>query len=320
MLLIRFVCAPAGRKPGTKQESVLMNRMDTSPAPQTPQWLAVLKKLVIYAVVPLLLMIFLTGPIIGAVRRNPSSAFLILAAFACAVGLNWLAYFAVNKKCPSQLIVAYGALLLTIVAFIAYTALPGYDERAVILSYIGACLGLAALVLASFWCASSRSRAAHVVAVGIWIVLGLVFVGAGYQVIRDFESNCVSRDTLITLGILIGLAVGLCVPRIVSAFRRAALRRRRTCQTTGQIVQIVGETHLDRDGDPITNRLVRVAYTVNDTAYEIRTTISPFTVWKYGKKALAGRELPVFYDPDNPANAFAERIDRHIMEQKQREV
>ena len=33
-----------------------------------------------------------------------------------------------------------------------------------------------------------------------------------------------------------------------------------------------------------------------------------------GKKSLVGQEIAVHYDPANPADAYADRIDRHFLD------
>ena len=290
-----------------------MNQSNPPRSGETPLWFILLKRAVLYALVPLLLLGFLAQPISEAVRQSPAAAFWILLAFLGAVGLNWAVYAAGKRKPPSLPVFAYGAFCLFIVTMIQYMALPGYSPVASSLSYIAAVLTLTALLLVSFWCASRASKAAHVTAVGIWIVLGFTVVGAAYQIIRDLESGDVTRDTWITLGILLALLVGFNVPGILSACRRFAARRRRTGQVMGRIVQIIGETHLDRDDDLVTRNHVRVQYTVQDVSYETRADISRYTIWRYGKKALVGCEVPVFYDPANPADAFANKVDKHVL-------
>ena len=84
-------------------------------------------------------------------------------------------------------------------------------------------------------------------------------------------------------------------------------------------MQIIGETSLDLDGDPVTRNHVRIQYTVEDRVYETRADISRFTTRRFGKEAFVGREVPVFYDPADPSDAFADRIDRHFFDQDRQE-
>ena len=63
-------------------------------------WTVILKKLFHYALVPALLLVFLARPIRGAALSRNAAAFLIPAAAACAVGLNWLAYARLYHKRP----------------------------------------------------------------------------------------------------------------------------------------------------------------------------------------------------------------------------
>ena len=64
--------------------------------------------------------------------------------------------------------------------------------------------------------------------------------------------------------------------RILSAFRRALSRRRASVWAAGTIVQIVGETRLDLDGDPLTRNHALIRYVVDDEVYETRADISRF--------------------------------------------
>ena len=81
---------------------------------------------------------------------------------------------------------------------------------------------------------------------------------------------------------------------------------------TGKIYQIIGETHLDMDGDPVTLKYALIRYEVDSTEYETRAEITDFALRWFGRKAFVGRTVPVFYNPDNPAGAFADRIDRRF--------
>ncbi len=289
-----------------------MNKASASLSRKALLALRILKGLVFYALVPLLLLILLARPVGEAVRRDAGAACRIPLMALGAVGLNWLIYRILRRKGPPAPVIAHGVLCLLAVTLIQIAALPGTDPRITDLAYIAAGLTLTALILMSLWCAGRKSKAAHIAAVGFWIVLGVICLGMAYQVIRDVEGRCASRDTWITLGILAAVPLGLCVPRIRRLCRRAEARRRRTGLTAGLIVQIIGETALDRDDDPVTRDFVRVAYTVDGVPYETRTGITRFAMWKYGKVIFLGREIPVRYDPANPGDAAADKIDRRF--------
>ncbi len=291
-----------------------MNKADAPRLRKSLLWITILKGLFMYALAPALCLLLLAGPIGNAAQNSDPAAFLILLAVLGAVGLNWLVYAAIHRRRPSLLVFAHGVFCVLLVLIIEYEALPGYQELASTLAVIGGCLALALLFLLSFWFASRRSRPAHTVAVGLWITIGLVAFFMLYQILRDIECRRVTRDTWITAVILLALIPVACWRRIRSSFRRTAFQKRASGLAAGRIVQIIGETHLDRDEDLVTDYHARVEYTVDDTLYETRAGISKITMRRFGKKAFVGRKIPVRYDPDNPADAFTERIDRHFFD------
>ena len=85
---------------------------------------------------------------------------------------------------------------------------------------------------------------------------------------------------------------------------------------SGKIVQIIGETHLDLDGDPVTEYLARVQYSIDDVPYETRADIALKTIRKYGKDAFVGRAVPVYYNPADPAEAFVNKLDKRMLPRK----
>jgi len=182
------------------------------------------------------------------------------------------------------------------------------------LAVIGGCLTLLFLFLFSFWLASRHSKFAHSAAVCLWVIIGLVFFFMLYQVIRDFESEHVSPDTWIMIVILAALIPAAFIRRIKSSRRRAELRRRATGLAAGRIMQVIGETHLDRDGDLVTDYHALIQYAVDDVPYETRADIYKLTMRRFGKKALVGQEIPVHYNPADPGDAFVNRIDRHFFD------
>ena len=280
------------------------------------RWCLILKGIFLYALIPALCLWLFPQPVGSAVRGSDSAAFLILLATLAAVVLNWLIYIMIQKKHPSLLVFAHGVLCLLLMALIEYSALPASGTLASTLSVIAGCLTLVYLFLLSFWLAAHRSRAAHVFAVGLWIVIGLIAFFMLCQVFRDFEIRQVTRDTWITIVILAALIPAAFVKKILASRRRASSRRRTSALASGRIVQLIGETHLDRDDDPVTDYHARVEYTVNDVLYETRADIYKITMRRFGRDAFVGREIPVHYNPDNPAEAFVSRIDRHFFDQE----
>ena len=281
--------------------------------------LTVLKGLLLYGLVPVLLLVFLAKPVSGAVRRSGAAALLILLAGLGAVVLNWFVYRLVRRQRPTLLVFAHGVLCLLALTLVEQEALPAYDPLASSLALIAGSLALACLLLLSFWFAARRSRPAHAVAAGIRITLGIILFFMAWRVLRAIEIGSVTPDTWLTLGFMAALLLGWCSPRILAACRRKKARRRKTGLAAGTIVQIIGETSLDLDGDPVTRNHVRIQYTVEDRVYETRADISRFTTRRFGKEAFVGREVPVFYDPADPSDAFADRIDRHFFDQDRQE-
>ena len=291
-----------------------MDRSDTAASRKSLLRVTIPRVLFFYALVPFLLLWFLAGPIAGAVRLSEPSAFWILLAALAAVGLNWYVYARFHRKRPPLPVFAHGALCLLAVLIIQVESLPAYSELAPTLAAAGASLAMAHLLLISFWLASRASRPAHAAAVGIRILLGVILFGMAYQIFRDLETRTVTRDTWITAGILAAFLLAFNGRRILSAFRRALSRRRASVWAAGTIVQIVGETRLDLDGDPVTSYLAPIEFTVEDELYKTRATISRYTVRRFGRDAFIGREVPVRYNPADPAEAFANRIDKHVFD------
>ncbi len=274
----------------------------------------VLRNLFFYGLAPALLLRLFAPAAVDAARRSDAAVFPILLTAAGIVGLNWLVYPAVRKKHPTLLVFSYGVFCLLAVLVLLAEALPGGHPLRSTLAVIGGYLAIAFLFLFSLWCASRRNKAAHSAAVVIWVLLGLMLCFMIYSVARDFEGRCVSMDTWINLGSICVFLLAFSTPRILSVHRRAALRRRAAGLAEGRIVQIVGETHLDRDGDPVTLHHARVCYMVGDEPYETRAGISPYAIQRFERKAFIGRSVLVHYDPADPASAYADRIDRHFFD------
>ena len=272
------------------------------------------KTLPLYVLAPAVCLYFLHQPISNAVRASGSAAFLILLAVFGLVILNWIIYAVTHRKRPSLLVYAYGLFCLLLVNLIEYNAIPAYEPLASRLATIAGCLALIFLFLLSFWFTARNTRPSRVIAVGLWIAIGLLAFFMLYQVLRDFEIRNVTSDTWITLLILIALIPAAFTYRIRSAFRRVTFRRRATGLAAGRIVQLIGETRLDLDEDPVTDYHARIEYTVDDVQYETRADIYKLTMRWLGKKALVGQTIAVHYDPANPADAYADRIDRHFLD------
>jgi len=294
-----------------------MNTAFPDPSPSHKPCLSssVLKGLILYAFFPAACLILLAGPIGGAVRASAPAAFLILLAALACVGFNWFVYTLVRRKRPSLLVFAHGTLCLLAAAVIEYEALPASDQLASTLAVIAGCLALLCLFLLSFWFAARRSRPAHVIAVGLWICIGVLALILFYRVFDDFRTRHVSLDTWITIVILTALVPGAFARRIRRAARLRKAQSRATGLAAGRIAQLVGETRLDLDDDPVTDYHARVLYTVGDTEYETRAAIRKLTMRRFGKKAFIGLEIPVRYVPEHPAEGYANRIDRHIFDQ-----
>ncbi len=291
-----------------------MNGQDTPRDRKTLKQVRILKALCLYALFPLLCLLLLAKPVGNAVRGSEAAAFLIPLAALAAVGLNWLAYTVLRRKRPTLLVFAIGVFWLLAVTVIAYEALPHSEPAASTLAIIAGCLAIAFLYLLSFWFASRRSRPGRVIAVGLWIIIGVISFFILYQAIRDIEIRNVTRDTWISFVILAGIAVAAFSRKIISSARRSRLRNSATAETEGVILQILGETHLDMDEDAVTDYHARVQYEVGGTVYETRTVIAKITWRRFGKKAFVGQKIPVYYDPDDPANAYTDRIDRHFFD------
>ena len=265
----------------------------------------ILKGLFFYVLVPALLL-WLLAPAAGeAVRGSDPAAFLILLAALAVVGLNW----------------RIGSVFLLIVIIIESEALPADHRLKSTLAVIGGHLGMVSAFLFSLWCASPRrSKLAHSTAVVIWVILGLTLCLMIFQVARDIEVRCVSLDTWINIGSAVLFILAFNMPWILSARRRSASRRRATGLAEGRILQIIGETHLDRDDDLVTLHHARVQYAVDGTPYEARAAISLYAVRRFGRKRFIGRTVPVYYDPSDPAHAYTDRIDRHFFDHQAAEA
>ncbi len=272
-----------------------------------------LRILLFYVAVPVVLLTVLAQLIRDTVLRSEPAVYWILLVALGAVALNWLVYALIRRKRPTLLVFAHGILCLLIVVLIEQFSFPGYYSVVSTLAVIGGFLALAFLFLISFWLAATHNKAAHSAAVVIWVILFLTLCLMGYQVARDIESRIVDRDTWITIGSIAAMVLAAFSPLILSSCRRAAARRRKTGLTEGRIVQIIGETRLDRYDEMVTRYHARIQYTVREISYETRADISKFLTRLHGRKAFIGREVPVSYDPENPAEAFVSRITRKLL-------
>ena len=273
------------------------------------------KALLFYILAPLLCVIFLSGPIGEAACRSETAAFLILLAALAAVILNWLVYTARHRKRPSTLVFSYGVLCLLIAAYMEHEAVPADGALSATLAIICGSLMMIFFLVLSHWFASRRhSKASLAIAVGLRIAFGVVLFLMACQVFRDFEIRRVSRETWITVAILIALLLAAAAPRLLSVIRRSLLRRRATAQTEGTITRIIVETHLDLDDDPVTLFHCAIQYTVDDHPYETRASVTRHILRRYGKENFIGRKIPVFYVPSDPSKAFMNRIDRHVLD------
>lgn len=279
----------------------------------------ILKGVFLYALFPVLCLICLARPIGNAVRDSDRAAFRILLITLGCVGLNWLVYTVLHRKHPSVPVFAWGIFCLLMITIIENEALPGYDPLTSTLTVIGGCLLLVLLFLLSFWLADRRSRPAHVFAVGLWITIAVIAFFMTVQVIRDIEIQQVRQDTWISIVILILLVPAAFIKKMISSCRNHQARRRASGLATGQIIQVVGETRLDRDDDLVTDYHVRVEYTVNGILYETKTDITKSAILRYGRDLFIGQEIPVHYDPENPEKTFTDRIDRHFFDQERTE-
>ena len=277
-------------------------------------WIKTAKILFFYALVPLLFLILLAQPVGSAVRSSDQNIFLIFLAALGAVVLNWLVYAAIHRKRPTVLVAAHGLLCLLAVVIVENEALPGNHPLSAILVVAGCFLAFISLLLFSSWCASRRSRPAHAAAVTIRVILAILLCCMVYPIARDIETRSVNPDTWINIGGLVVLLLAFNGSLICSVFRRSAVRRKATGLVPGRIVQIIGETSLDLDGDPVTQNYARIRYTVDNVPYETRADISRFVTRLYGKEAFIDWVVPVCYDPADPGTAFVKRIDRHVFD------
>ena len=162
------------------------------------------KALLFYILAPLLCVVFLSKPIGEAACRSEAAAFLILLAALAAVILNWLVYTVRRRKRPSTLVFSYGVLCLLITAYMEHEAVPADSALSATLAIICGSLMMIFFLVLSHWFASRRqSKAALAIAVGLRIAFGVVLFFMACQVFRDFETRCVSRETWITVAILI---------------------------------------------------------------------------------------------------------------------
>ena len=272
------------------------------------------KAFLLYVLIPLLCLIFLAQPVRDAVRASDAAAFYILLAASAAVALNWLAYRLIRRKHPSLLVFSWGTLCLLLVSLIEYDALPGFYPLASTLSYICAFFALVFLFLLSYWFAIRNTKPARTAAIILRIILALIFWGVVYQIYREIESRNMTADTWITIGFLLVLLLGFNVPRLLPLLRRKAALRKASGLASGIIVQIIGETSLDREDDLITRYYARIEYSVDDMLYETKAGISKHTVRRFGKEAFIDLEVPVHYNPDDPARTIVDRIDKRLLD------
>ena len=281
-------------------------------------WRSMLKGLMLYVLPPAVCMMVFAQPIGDAVRASGFAAYWILLAAFGAVCLNWIAYALIRRKHPSLLVYTHGAACLLLVVIVESEALLNHRGPSSTLAVIGGCLALAALFMFSFQLASYHNKFAHSTAVVLWVIIGFAFAFMAYSVARDIEANIVSADTWITAVILVALIPAAFSRRILASFRAGAERRRATAVAEGRIVQMVGETRLDRDNDLVTDYYARVQYTVDGVDYETHADISKAAMRLYGRKAFTGREIPVYYEPENPAHAYTRRVDRRFLIQSRK--
>ena len=276
----------------------------------------ILKSLFLYTLPPVLFLLLFTQPIGEAVRGSDPAIFLILLAMLGVVCLNWFAYTAVNKRCPSLLVFAHGMFCLLLTVIVEYETLPNTHPILSTLAVIGGCLALGFMFLLSFWFASRHTKPAASAAVVLWVIIGVVAVFMLYRVIRDFEVRTVTADTWITLAVLAALIPAAFAYKIRSSVRRSRFRRRTIGLTEGKILQIIGETDLDTDDELVTKYRVLVSYTVDGRNYETRTDISKLVTRWFGRKAFIGQDILVHYDPDKPEDAYTDPIDRHFFDDR----
>lgn len=293
-----------------------MDRTDTQRSRRIQLRNTILKGLFLYMLVPAAILWLLAKPLGNAVRQNESAVFWILPAALGVIVLNWMAYAAIRRKRPSLLVFSQGVLCLLAVVIILQEALPPIHNMTSALITSGAFLALVYAMLLYFWFASRRTKFEHALAVLIRVLLDMLLVYMVYRIVRDFESKIASPDTWIAIVYLVTLIIGFSIPKIVAACRRSAARRRKTGRAEGKIVQIIGETDLDRDDEAVTENYARILYAVDDTEYETRTDISRYTTRKFGRKAFIGQKVTVCYLPENPKDTYVDRIDRHFFDDR----
>lgn len=276
-------------------------------------WIRILKGLFFYALVPLALLLLLAGPVSRAVRRSETAVWLILLAALGAVSVNWIVYSFIRRKRPSLLVFSHGIFCLLLVLIVEAEALLDNDAVSSVLTMAGGLLVLLLSILFYFWLASRHSKAGHSAAVFIRIMLDITLCVMAYRIWRDIETGISDADTWTTAGVILMILLGFQLPGIIRAVRRSASRRRATGVAEGRIMQIVGETYIDRDGDPVTSDVAYVHYSVDGTDYDTRADISRFTTRLHGKDAFVGHKIPVFYHPDNPSETYMRRIRKRML-------
>lgn len=220
-----------------------------------------------------------------------------------------------NKAKQLPLLLAALAALCLLAALVAvYESQPNDSASRPTLAVFAGMAALAFLLLTGFWTAKRPSRPAHVVSVGLRIAYGLTLFFMALQVWRDFEIRVVTRDTWICAAILAVGIPALWAPKIIAALRRNAACRRADHVVMGTIFQIMGETSLDLDGDPVTKCHALIEFEADGRMYETRADISRRTIRRFGRPAFIGKKVPVFYDPADPAGAFVSKIDKHLFD------
>ena len=289
-----------------------MNRSDLLRSLKSLFTVTLPRVLFLYLLAPCLLLVLFRQPIVDAALRSESAAFRVLLIVLGAVALNEVVYRIIRRKHPSFLVFAYGAFCLLAVVTVQYLALPGHNPLVSTLAIIGITLLQVVLILLSFWFVSLKTKPAYAAAVTIRVIVGIFLVIMAFQVVQEIESGLVNGYTWLTLGILVLLLLGLFGSKVRSAFRRGAFRRRAAGLAEGEIVRIVGETHLDVDDDLVTVFHAYIRYTVDDASYETRTDIARSALRMYGKENFIGQAVPVHYDPANPASAYTDRIRKPV--------
>ena len=213
------------------------------------------------------------------------------------------------------LVPALCALALLIGVFAVYDALPVDGDARPLAALGGGILALAFLLLLGYWFAGCPSRPAHAAAVFLWILYGVILCFMLFQIIRDIEIRAVTGYTWLTGAVLLGGIAAFNVKKILNAFRLRAFRRRANHTVMGKILQIVGETHLDMDGDAATQYNALIEYEVDGVTYESQADITLGAIKKFGRDAFIGKAIPVFYDPADPGASFTDRIDKKFFDE-----